>query len=93
MILISSTNLSQHPQFIKGKRDLASRITCAVRGEKDKDLRAHSKPPSLAGVEKFIHAKVIAAAKAAAKSAGERSLVEGRRRHIEGTTRSDEAIV
>jgi hypothetical protein len=66
----------QHPQFIKNKRDLASKITCAVRGERDKDLRASTKPPSLAGVEKFIHAKVIAAAASAASGAGESLLLK-----------------
>jgi len=49
----------QHPRFVKGKRDLASKITCALRN--DKEVRLNSKPPSLAGVEKFIQAKVMAA--------------------------------
>jgi hypothetical protein len=37
---------------------MASKITCAARGERDRDLRANMKPPSLAGVEKFIHSKM-----------------------------------
>ncbi len=38
---------------------MASKINCAARGERDRDLKANMKPPSLAGVEKFIHSKVV----------------------------------
>lgn len=58
----TGTDCFHHPQFQRNKRDLASKITCAPRGEKDKDTRSNIKPPSLAGVEKFIRAKVVAAA-------------------------------
>lgn len=58
----TGTDCFHHPQFQRNKRELASKITCAPRGEKDKDTRSNIKPPSLAGVEKFIRAKVVAAA-------------------------------
>ena len=46
---------------------MASKITCTVRN--GKDLKGSAKPPSLAGVEKYIRAKVVAAAASAAANA------------------------
>jgi hypothetical protein len=50
--------------FQKKNRDMASKIICSPRGENGNHDRSLSsaKPPSLAGVEKFIRAKVVGAA-------------------------------
>ena len=65
----TGTDCFHHPQFQKNKKDLASKIVCASRSDKDamgaREPKSNSKPPSLAGVEKFIRAKVLSAAASA----------------------------
>lgn len=59
----TGTDCFHHPLFQKGRRDLASKITCTPR-DKDGNLKTphrNMKPPSLAGVERFIRQKADAA--------------------------------
>jgi len=55
---------------------MAGKISCAPRGDKEKEIKTNSKPPSLAGVEKFIRAKVVAAAASASATAEESLLLK-----------------
>ena len=70
----TGTDCFHHPFFQRNRQELAAKITCTPRGEKEKPERPTEKnergqkPPSLAGVEKFIRAKVVAAASAAANA-------------------------
>jgi hypothetical protein len=76
----TGTDCFHHPQFQRNRKEMAGKITCAPRGDKDKIDRPsserNSKPPSLAGVEKFIRAKVVAAAASAAATAEESLLLK-----------------
>ncbi len=72
----TGTDCFHHPQFQKNKRELAGKITCAPRGDKEKEHRSNIKPPSLAGVEKFIRAKVVAAAATASTNAEDSLLLK-----------------
>jgi len=65
----TGTDCFHHPLFQKGRRDLASKITCAGR-DKDQPVKGgrFDKPPSLAGVERFIRARAVAAAQQAGAS-------------------------
>lgn len=65
----TGTDCFHHPFFQKGRKDLAAKINCTPR-EKDTSMKGAGKPPSLAGVEKFIRAKAAAAAAAAATGGG-----------------------
>lgn len=68
----TGTDCFHHPLFQRNRRDLASRITCTPR-DKDGNVKGagrHDKPPSLAGVEKFIRAKAAAAAAVASTKLG-----------------------
>ena len=59
----TGTDCFHHPLFQRGRRDLASKITCTPR-DKDGNLKTphrNMKPPSLAGVERFIRQKADAA--------------------------------
>lgn len=61
----TGTDCFHHPLFQRNRRDLAARITCTPR-DKDGKIQGvaigrNDKPPSLAGVEKFIRAKATAA--------------------------------
>jgi hypothetical protein len=59
----TGTDCFHHPLFQKGRKDLASKITCTPR-DKDGNLKTphrNMKPPSLAGVERFIRQKADAA--------------------------------
>ena len=59
----TGTDCFHHPGFQKNRKEMAGRIVCAPRGDKDKHEKlTNAKPPSLAGVEKFIRAKVASAA-------------------------------
>jgi hypothetical protein len=63
----TGTDCFHHPLFQRNRKDLVGKLNCVPRGEKDhKDhaypIKMASKPPSLAGVEKFIRAKVVASA-------------------------------
>jgi hypothetical protein len=73
----TGTDCFHHPQFQKNKRDLAGKIV-SIRGEKDNlpIFKSNVKPPSLAGVEKFIRAKVVAAAATATATAEENLLLK-----------------
>ena len=77
----TGTDCFHHPMFQRNRKELAAKITCTPRGDKDKPDRPASdrnvKPPSLAGVEKFIRAKVVAAAASAAANAEESLLLKG----------------
>ena len=59
--------------FQRNRKEMAGKIVCAPRGDKDKPepppRSGKGNPPSLAGVEKFIRAKVVAAAASAAANA------------------------
>jgi hypothetical protein len=76
----TGTDCFHHPTFQRNRKELAAKISCQPRGDKDKPDRASSernvKPPSLAGVEKFIRAKVVAAAASAAATADESMLLK-----------------
>ena len=52
----TGTDCFHHPLFQRNKKEMAGKITCTPRGEKDKERSSERvlKPPSLAGVEKFI---------------------------------------
>lgn len=71
----TGTDCFHHPMFQRGRRDLASRISCTPR-DKDGKLTASSyqgrgsKPPSLAGVERFIRARVAEASSMATGHSG-----------------------
>jgi hypothetical protein len=71
----TGTDCFHHPMFQRNRKEMAAKISCAPRqGDKDKpEHQRHpaSKPPSLAGVERFIRAKVVAAAASAAANADE----------------------
>jgi len=74
----TGTDCFHHPLFQKGRRDLASKIFCAA---KDKETKLHSrydKPPSLAGVEKFIRARAVAAKTSSAGSSSPSKPKEGK---------------
>jgi hypothetical protein len=72
----TGTDCFHHPQFQRNKRDLAGKIT-STRGDKDAlPIKTNVKPPSLAGVEKFIRAKVVAAAATAVATAEESLLLK-----------------
>jgi hypothetical protein len=67
----TGTDCFHHPLFQRHRPDLAAKVACNPRGDKDNkperptvtaNERAGQRPPSLAGVEKFIRAKVVAAA-------------------------------
>lgn len=66
----TGTDCFHHPLFQKNRSELVTKIVCTPRGNKDDKIKCGpnslNKPPSLAGVEKFIRAKVVAAAKSAA---------------------------
>eukprot|EP00934_Nitzschia_sp_Nitz4_P002761 Nitzschia sp. Nitz4//scaffold1_size375055//54875//56551//NITZ4_000221-RA/size375055-augustus-gene-0.706-mRNA-1//-1//CDS//3329540880//2751//frame0 len=49
------TDCFHHPQFQRNKIELAAKITSLTKNSKNKDTRSKSKPPSLAGVEKFVN--------------------------------------
>jgi hypothetical protein len=55
----TGTDCFHHPMFQRNRKEMAGKMTCAPRGDKEKDRLAERlhKPPSLAGVEKFIKAK------------------------------------
>jgi hypothetical protein len=63
----TGTDCFHHPLFQKGRRDLASKINCTSRDKEPQLIKGgrFDKPPSLAGVERFIRARAVAAAKAA----------------------------
>lgn len=67
----TGTDCFHHPLFQNGRKDLVSKISCAPQ-VKEAQFRKNryrmEKPPSLAGVERFIRAKAEAAAKASATS-------------------------
>jgi HSF-type DNA-binding len=72
----TGTDCFHHPFFQNGRLDLAAKLNCAPR-EKDGTIMCvigGGKPPSLAGVERFIRAKAAAAAAAAAQKASPTSL-------------------
>ena len=71
----TGTDCFHHPQFQRNKRDLAGKIVSArerLEKEGKEPPRSHSKPPSLAGVEKFIRAKVVTAAVTSAATVEDR---------------------
>jgi hypothetical protein len=75
----TGTDCFHHPMFQRNRKEMCAKITCAPRGDKDKDRNSSEravKPPSLAGVEKFIRAKVVAAAASAAAQAEESLLLK-----------------
>jgi hypothetical protein len=75
----TGTDCFHHPMFQRNRREMCAKITCAPRGYKDRDRNSSeraAKPPSLAGVEKFIRAKVVAAAASAAAQAEESLLLK-----------------
>jgi hypothetical protein len=83
----TGTDCFHHPQFQRNRKEMAAKISCAPRaGDKEKPLNSgNSKPPSLAGVEKFIKAKVVAAAASAAANAEESLLFKSGEEAIPGT--------
>ncbi|KAL3940460.1 MAG: hypothetical protein SGBAC_005000 [Bacillariaceae sp.] len=54
----TGTDCFHHPQFQRNKREMAGKIVCVPRDSKEKASDRIVKPPSLAGVEKYIKAKV-----------------------------------
>jgi hypothetical protein len=59
----TGTDCFHHPLFQNGRMDLVSKLSCAPR-EKERAMRGMArgwKPPSLAGVERFVRAKAEAA--------------------------------
>lgn len=64
----TGTDCFHHPMFQRNKKDMASKITCTPRetanDKTGKRMGRNDKPPSLAGVEKFIRTKMSAAASA-----------------------------
>jgi hypothetical protein len=73
----TGTDCFHHPQFQRNRKEMATKISCATRaGDKDRPVSGNSKPPSLAGVEKFIKAKVVAAAASAAANTEESMLLK-----------------
>ncbi len=65
----TGTDCFHHPLFQMDRSELVTEIVCAPRGDKDEKINlgpnSANEPPSLVGVEKFIRAKVVAAAVAA----------------------------
>jgi hypothetical protein len=83
----TGTDCFHHPQFQRNRKEMAGKISCAPRAG-DKESRpnsGNSKPPSLAGVEKFIKAKVVAAAASAAANAEESLVLKSGEEAIPGT--------
>lgn len=56
----TGTDCFHHPMFQRSKKEMAGKIHCTPRDAKEKERSSERlvKPPSLAGVEKFIRAKV-----------------------------------
>jgi hypothetical protein len=81
----TGTDCFHHPLFQKNRAELVTTIVCAPRSDKDErnpGPGSLNKPPSLAGVEKFIRAKVVAATKTVAVKSeenGSAAHVRGRR--------------
>lgn len=73
----TGTDCFHHPLFQKGRKDLASKIICTPRDKDSLKGSPYGKPPSLAGVERFIRAKAAAVA-AAAKMAAAAAAAEGK---------------
>lgn len=87
----TGTDCFHHPQFQRNKKETSAKIICAVRAakdSKDKPKERNPKPPSLAGVEKFIRAKVVAAAASAAANAEESLLLQAENGDISGDNNS-----
>jgi len=75
----TGTDCFHHPLFQRGRRDLASKITCTPR-DKEGNLKTphrNMKPPSLAGVERFIRQKADAAVAMAEAKARHRGPDQG----------------
>eukprot|EP00977_Amphora_coffeiformis_P018682 scaffold6647_cov166-Amphora_coffeaeformis.AAC.9 len=75
----TGTDCFHHPLFQRGRRDLASKITCTPR-DKEGNLKTphrNMKPPSLAGVERFIRQKADAAVAIAEAKARHRDSDQG----------------
>jgi hypothetical protein len=92
----TGTDCFHHPAFQRNRKEMAAKISCTPRGDKDKPDRMSSdrnvKPPSLAGVEKFIRAKVVAAAASAAANAEETLLQQAEDGDLSGDDNSEEDI-
>jgi hypothetical protein len=61
----TGTDCFHHPLFQKSRKDLSARIVCTPRDKDSNNSKGNArfeKPPSLAGVERFIRAKAAAAA-------------------------------
>lgn len=96
----TGTDCFHHPLFQKGRIDLAAKVNCGPR-EKDgtiKGVGSGGKPPSLAGVERFIRAKTVATAFAAAtvtnnEKARAPSPLEQQERHLNSEANAASGIV
>jgi hypothetical protein len=65
----TGTDCFHHPLFNRNRREWASKITCvATSGGKESKPPRIEKPPSLAGVERFIKAKATGASSASSIS-------------------------
>mmetsp|Transcript_4100 Transcript_4100/g.9540 ORF Transcript_4100/g.9540 Transcript_4100/m.9540 type:complete len:170 (+) Transcript_4100:230-739(+) len=54
----TGTDCFHHPQFQRNKKEMAGKMVCVPKDSKEKASDRIIKPPSLAGVEKYIKAKV-----------------------------------